>query len=820
MATIDPPASVRPLAPVDLYRRCDPAALPFDTTAEVGPLVDVVGQPRAVAALRFGVGMVHEGFNIFVLGSSGMGRHALVRRFLEDQAKHRPVPQDLCYVHNFEQPHKPRVLCLPAGTGAALRDDMRELVEDLRVALPAMFESEEYQTRRHVLEEEIKERPEQAFADLSHRARERGFAMLRTPVGLVFAPLQPGTEEVIEPDAFKQLPEDERKRLQGEIEALQTDVQKILRQMPRWERELRDAVRKLDREVTDNAVVHLIDEIRVKYAALPAVVAYLDSVQSDVIDNAGDFVGREEPQPHESAGAQAQDSQPSLRRYRVNILIDHGASPHGPIVYEDNPTYTNLVGRVEYIAQMGALVTDFNLIKPGALHQANGGYLLLEARKVLSQPYAWEALKRALQSHQVRIEALGQALGLVSTVSLEPEPLDLDIKVALIGEPLLYYLLCAYDPEFSQLFKVVADLDDRMTWDDDGLPDYARLIATLAHRRGLRPLNRAGVARMIEHGARMADDQARLSMFQEGIDNLLCEADWQAAQAGAGVIDAPHVQQAIDAQIYRSDRLRARIHEGILRETILIDTEGAVAGQVNGLSVIQLGNFAFGQPSRITAVVRLGKGDVVDIERQVELGGPLHSKGVLILSGFLGARYAADRPLALSASLVFEQSYGGVDGDSASSAELYALLSAIAGLPVRQGLAVTGSVNQRGQVQAIGGVNEKIEGFFDVCRARGLTGEHGVLIPAANVKHLMLRHDVVAAVAAGQFNVYPIATIDEGIALLTGVAAGERGPDGAYPPDSVNGRVAARLRELSEAARAFQAPPGAATGESPSEGQA
>ncbi len=814
MATHDPTGTVLPLPVAALYRRCDPDALPFDTTADIEPLADVVGQPRAVAALQFGVGIGHEGFNVFVLGAPGMGRHALVRRFLEDQAKHRPVPQDLCYVHNFEQPHKPRVLCLPAGTGVALRDDMRELVEDLRAALPAMFESEEYQTRRHVLEEEMKERPEQAFADLNHRARERGFAMLRTPVGLVFAPLQPGKEEVIEPDAFKQLPEDERKRLQTEIESLQTDVQKILRQMPRWERELRDAVRKLDREVTDNAVAHQIDEIRAKYAALPAVIAYLDSVQADVIDNAGDFVGQGEPQPG-AEGGQSPDGQPPLRRYRVNVLIDHSASPHGPIVYEDNPTFTNLVGRVEYIAQMGALVTDFNLIKPGALHQANGGYLLLEARKVLGQPYAWEALKRALQSHQVRIEALGQALGLVSTVSLEPEPLPLDTKVALIGEPLLYYLLCAYDPEFSQLFKVVADLDDRMPWDDAGLPDYARLIATLAKRRGLRPLSRGGAARVIEHGARMADDQARLSMFQEGLDNLLCEADWQAARGAADVIDAPHVQQAIDAQVYRSDRLRARIHEGILRETILIDVTGAVPGQVNGLSVIQIGNFAFGQPSRITAVVRLGKGDVVDIERQVELGGPLHSKGVLILSGFLGARYAADRPLALSASLVFEQSYGGVDGDSASSAELYALLSAIADLPVRQGLAVTGSVNQRGQVQAIGGVNEKIEGFFDVCRARGLTGDQGVLIPASNVKHLMLRHDVVDAVATGQFNVYPVATVDEGIALLTGVAAGTAGPDGSYPPDSVNGRVAVRLHALGEAARAFQAPPAAAAGEAP-----
>jgi predicted ATP-dependent protease len=794
-----------PLAPAALSRRCDPAAFDFETTAEIESLTEIVGQPRAVAAMRFGVGIAREGFNIFALGQSGVGRHVLVRRFLEAEAAQRPVPDDICYVHNFDQPHKPRVLRLPAGTGVRLRDDMAALIEDLRASLPAAFESEEYQTRRHVVEEHIKEQGEQAFGDLGKRARERGFAMLRTPGGLVFAPLKPEGDEIIEPDAFQKLPEEERDRIQAEIETLQSDLQKILRQIPRMERELREQIRTLDREVTDQAVGHLIDDLRQKYAELEAVTGYLDAVEADVIARAGDFLDREGG-PQAALAAETTPADGPLRRYRVNVLIDHSASEHAPLVYEDNPNFINLIGRVEYIAQMGALVTDFNLIRPGALHQANGGYLLLDARKVLVEPYAWEALKRALQSRQLRIESLGQALGMVSTVSLEPEPVALDVKVALVGEPMLYYLLCSLDPDFAPLFKVAADLDDRMEWDVEGQAVYARLIATLARRQNLRALDRSAVARVIEHGARMTEDRERLSMSQESLENLICEADWQAEQAASDVIRGQDVEAAIEAQIYRSDRLRTRVHEGILRDTIMIDTAGAVIGQVNGLSVIQLGGFGFGQPSRITARVRLGKGEVVDIEREVDLGGPLHSKGVLILTGFLGERYASMRPLALSASLVFEQSYGGVDGDSASSAELYALLSALAEAPVRQGLAVTGSVNQHGQVQPIGGVNEKIEGFFDICRARGLTGDQGVMIPSTNVKHLMLRRDVVDAVAAGRFQVYPIETIDQGIALLSGVEAGERGPDGSYPPASINGRVAARLAAMADAARAFQTP--------------
>jgi len=487
-------------------------------------------------------------------------------------------------------------------------------------------------------------------------------------------------------------------------------------------------------------------------------------------------------------------------------MVDHSESKGAPVVYEDNPTYQNLVGEAEYMAQLGAIFTDFGLLRPGALHQANGGCLLLDAVRVLSLPYAWEGLKRALRSGQIRIESLGQALSLISTASLEPEPIPLNVKVVLLGERLLYYLLVQRDSEFNELFKVAVDFDEEVDRSPSSQLVYAKLIGRLARQEKLLPFDRGGVARVIEQSSRLVSDAEKLSLHNQTLSDLLREADYWARKAGSNLVAAGDVQRAIDSQVYRASRLRDRYQEEVLRGTLLIDTQGAKVGQVNGLSVVQPGRFAFGHPSRITARVRLGRGEVVDIEREVELSGPIHSKGVLILSGFLGARYAPDRPLSLSASLVFEQSYSGVEGDSASSAELYALLSALSEAPIKQSLAVTGSVNQRGEVQAIGGVNEKIEGFFDLCQARGLTGEQGVLIPASNVKHLMLRRDVVEAVGAAKFHVYPVETIDQGISLLTGLEAGERDSSGSFPEDSINHRVEMRLIALAEKRAAFGQP--------------
>lgn len=787
-----------PLQPIQLYQPCDPEQFGFQTTAELEDLAEIIGQMRAMDAVRFGAGIRREGYNLFVLGPAGMGKRSMVRQVLEQRARDERQPSDWCYINNFAKPHQPQALRLPPGKGAELRRHMAQLVEDLRTAIPALFESDEYRAKTEAIQEAFNKRREQAFKEVGDEAEKLEIVLLRTPDGFAFAPTR--NHEVIPPDEYDKLPEEEKQRVEAVIAGLQERLEKILRQMPQWRKERHEQVKQLNRETTLSAVVHLVNELREAYADLPEVLKYLDLVQQDMVENADDFRKQEESATF--AGMTMVTHQ-TFHRYQVNALVTNGKSPGAPIVSEDNPTYSNLVGRVEHTAQFGALVTDFTMIKPGVLHRANGGYLLLDVRKVLVQPFAWEALKRALQSREIRIESLGQMYSLVSTVSLEPEPIPLDTKVVLFGDRLFYYLLQEYDPEFDELFKVAADFEDRIERSADTHLLYARLISTLTRKEGLQPFDRGAVARVIEHSARLAGDAQRLSTHMRSVADLLLEADYWAREAGREVVDTAAVQQAIDTHIHRQDRLRARLYEEILRDTLMISTGGAVAGQVNGLSVIELGEFAFAQPTRITATTRLGDGELVNIEREVKLSGAIHSKGVLILSSFLAARYARNQPLALSASLVFEQSYGFVEGDSASLAELCALLSNLADAPIRQSLAVTGSVNQFGQVQAIGAVNEKIEGFFDICTARGLTGEQGVLIPAANVKHLMLRRNVVEAAELGRFQIYAVENVDQAIAILTGVPAGEADASGNYPEGSVNRRVAARLAELSEIRKSF-----------------
>ncbi|MCL7451827.1 MAG: AAA family ATPase [Anaerolineae bacterium] len=792
-----------------LYQHTDPARFGFETTEELEDLDQVVGQPRAVEAMKFGMGIKARGYNIFAVGPPGTGKRTVVTQYFEQQAKEAPVPPDWCYVNNFEESHRPKVIQLPAGKGIAFRQDMDELVDSLGTALSAAFESEEYQARRQSIASELQERQSEYFQDLQEKAQEKGVALLRTPAGLAFAPIREG--EVMSSDEVQELPEEERKQMESQVEELQTELQKIVRQVPSWQRETQDRLRELNREMANFAVGGLIDEIQERYSDFPKIVEHLDGVQKDIVENARDFLAG--PQQEEGnlpaalrgamSGQSGEGGSLVLRRYRVNLLVDHSQAEGAPVVHEDNPTYQNLVGRVEHIAQMGALVTDFNLIKPGALHRANGGFLIIDARKILTQPYAWEGLKRALRSREIRIESVGQMLSLISTISLEPETIPMNTKVALLGEPMLYYLLYQLDPDFPELFKVQADFATSMDRNDENQELYARMIASLARREELMPLDRTGVARVIEHGARIVSDTQKVSVQMRDIADLLREASYWASQNGHDVITAADVQEAIDAQIYRSDQLRERVEEAIERDIVLIDARGDKIGQINGLSVIQLGNFAFGRPNRITARAWMGKGNVVDIEREVELGGPIHSKGVYILSAFLGERYAEEIPLSLSASLVFEQSYSGVEGDSASSAELYALLSAIAEVPLKQSLAVTGSVNQHGGVQAIGGVNQKIEGFFDVCRAEGLTGDQGVLIPASNVQHLMLRQDVVDAVKEGQFHIYPVENVDQGLELLTGMPAGERDEEDKFPEGTVNRRIEDRLVAIAEKRQAF-----------------
>jgi lon-related putative ATP-dependent protease len=795
---------VKSLEAQSLSKHCDPDQFDFETTDELHELDEIIGQARALDAVKFGIGMERQGYNIFALGPEGAGKRTILTQFFEKASANQSVPSDWVYVNNFHEQHKSRALRLPAGKGVEFRRDMEEFIEEVRTALTTAFESDEYRARMQEIETELEETQGKTLEELGKRAKEKGLAMIRTPTGLVFAPLREG--EVMSPEEIQSLSEEERERLEKEATDLQEELQKILLQIPRLQREVREKVKALNREVAEISVDGLMGELNEKYTDFPEILDHLNAVREDIVANIREMTdqdGEREGPSIPIPGSRIRQGSPLLRRYQVNLLVDHSQSKGAPVIYEDNPTYQNLTGRVEHIAQLGALITDFNLIKPGALHRANGGYLILEAYKVLTQPYAWEGLKRALQSEQIRVESPGQMMSLISTVSLEPEPIPLNVKVALIGDPLLYYQLNALDPDFSELFRVAADFGEVMEWNAENQKLYARLIGNLIRKDQLRPFDRCAVARVLEHSSRMVEDAERLTTQMREIANLLRESDHWAGEAGKEVVGLDEVQKAIDAQVYRSDRLKERIQENILRETILIDTEGEAVGQVNGLSVLQLGDFSFGRPSRITASVRMGGGEVVDIEREVELGGPIHSKGVLILSSFLGGRYAHEHPLSLSASIVFEQSYGEVDGDSASSAELYALLSAIANVPIKQSLAVTGSVNQRGQVQAIGGVNEKIEGFFDICKARGLSGDQGVLIPTSNVKHLMLRQDVVDAVREGKFHVYPIETIDQGIEVLTGIPAGEPDESGAYAEDSINGLVQTQLSEYAERRAAF-----------------
>jgi lon-related putative ATP-dependent protease len=786
---------IEPLDIGELRWRCDPAQFDFETTRDLAELNEIIGQKRVVSAIHFAADMAYPGYNIFALGAPGLGKHSVADRFLRERAGKRPVPDDWCYVSTFDDSHRPGRLALPAGRGSALQHDMATFVEDCRLGLTNAFESEEYRTRRQVLEEEMSERNEEAVAEVERAAKEENIALVRTPMGFGLAPVKDG--EIVKPEVFRTYPEEQRKAIEKKIEAIQEKLRAALSHAPTWFKETRDKIRQLNEETARFAVTGLIDALKQTYADLPDVATYLEAAGADVIANAEAFL---------QAGQQAEagpppglnGSNPLFRRYRINLLVDNSAEQHAPVIYEDNPTYDRLLGAIEYRAEMGALTTDFTLIRAGSAHRANGGYLIVDARKLLTYPFAWEGLKQALRNQEIRIEPIARALGLMSTQTLEPEPIPLDVKVVLVGEPMLYYLLSEYDPEFPELFKVMADFDERIDRTPETLQSYARLVAGIVNRQSLQPFDRNAVARVMEQSSRIADHREKFSASISALSDLLREADYEARQAGRDIVTADDVEQAIDSATFRSDRIRGRMLEQILEETVLIETQGSKIGQINGLAVLGIGGFSFGKPSRITARVTLGRGDVLDIEREVKLGGPLHSKGVLILAGFLGAHFVTDLPLSLHASLVFEQSYGGVDGDSASSAELYCLLSAIAEVPIGQNFAVTGSVNQNGEVQAIGGVNEKIEGFFDICAARGLNGEQGVLIPRANIRHLMLHRRVCDAVTAGRFHIYPVATIDEGIERLTGILAGARQPDGSFPAGSVYRRVADRLRALAE----------------------
>jgi predicted ATP-dependent protease len=805
--------SPRELTADQLRRACLPSDLAFQSTDDLEQLNEIIGQERATRAIEFGLDIPSYGYNIYTLGPSGAGKTTTIAKYLERKAAGRPVPNDWGYVNNFLRPDEPLALRLPPGGGRSLRDRFDALLDDLEEQLPQAFEGENYEQHRKEMVQELEQRRQQVLEGMETFASERGFAIVQAPMGLLFAPLIDGKAATRE--QFEQLPIEQQKGYEAREPELRAEMERSLRVLKALADEAANRLQNLDREIAAVTIGPGFDELESAYAEWEEVVQYLREVREHISQNvegykSGASVNQEQTSP---AALLLGPPQSLFEHYRINVVVDHGGESGAPVVVETNPTYYNLIGRIEQEAQFGTLVTDYSLIKGGSLLRANGGYLVVDARALLRQPLAYEALKRSLRHQQVKIEELGAQFSMIATTSLSLEPIPLDVKVILIGDPYTYYLLYAYDDEFQKLFKVRADFASQMDWTAENMVKVARFIRTRCAEESLPPFDASGVAKVIEYSGRLVEDQRKLTTRFAHVADIVREAAYWAQAAAPAASGSPlfvtgeDVERAIDERHYRSSLVEERVREAIVNDTVMIDVAGAKIGQVNGLAVLALGDTMFGKPSRITAKTFLGQSGVINIEREAKLSGKVHDKGVLIITGYLGGKYALDKPLSLTATLTFEQSYDGVDGDSASSTEVYALLSALARLPIQQGIAVTGSVNQHGEIQAIGGATPKIEGFFDVCKEKGLTGQQGVIIPAANVATLMLREDVVEAVAAGQFHIYAVSSIDEGIAILTGLPAGERGPDGRFPPDTVNRRVDDALRELAVRFRNFGKPP-------------
>ncbi|MCF6282280.1 MAG: AAA family ATPase [Candidatus Polarisedimenticolaceae bacterium] len=788
------------LDPTQLYHACDLEQLTFDSTADIENLSEIIGQKRVLESIKFGIGMPYEGYNLYVMGSPGLGRHTVVDQELQSKAESEPTPVDWCYVANFDHPHTPRALQLPSGIGRKLQHDMEQLIDDLLNAIPAAFQSDEFGARSLEISTKFKQEEDEAATALNQRAADKGVALLHTPKGYTLAPSKDGN--ILDHNAFKKLSEEEQEKIEANLDDIREELNKAMSRMPIWQREIHKSYKALERQVIEATVAQMINELLQSYQPIPAVIDYLNAVHHDIVEHGEIFREAEGEE-----GKKRTSQNPEFSRYRINTLVDNDEVTGAPIIYEDSPTYQNLIGRVEHIAHFGTLMTDFTMIKAGALHRANGGYLILDAERILNTPYAWEGLKRALRAEEVRIESIERLMSLVTTISLEPQPIPINLKVLIIGSRQLYYMLKEYDPEFSLLFKVTADFSETMSREDHNDKLYAQLIATLQKREGLQTIDRTGVGRIIEESVRRAGHGNKLSLHLGSLSDLLRESDFCAKARSSKVTQTEDVQTAIAAQERRVSQYQEQMFEEILAGTLLISTEGTQLAQVNALMVIQLGDFAFGVPARVSATARLGAGEVIDIEREVAQAGTIHSKGVMILSSYLASRYAKHQPLSVSASLVFEQTYGSIEGDSASVAELCALLSALGDIPIKQSLAITGSINQHGQVQAIGGVCEKIEGFFDVCQKRGLTGNEGVIIPEANMKELMLRHRVIEAVERGEFHIYAVSHVEQAMELLTGQAAGLPNADGLYPESTINGHIQLRLAEWTMMRLHYSNPP-------------
>ena len=790
---------IRQLTVQEVRNTCTPESLGFESTQTLEPAPTIIGQSRALQALQFGLEIKNSGFNIYAAGLPGTGKMTAITGFLERLAKSKETPADWCYVHNFDDPYRPKALRLKAGMAVKFQRDMRKLIETAKADIRRAFESEEYLRRRDDLGRTFNEKREKLFNQLNQMAHSNGFAIQISPVGVVLIPLVDG-KPLNEQEVLALSPE-VREQMAKRQESIQGQIKDGMAQMRTWDREVREQVDDLDREVVQFVLQMPIEELEKKYTDAPGVVEYLKAVEEHILENKDLF--RSPPESTESNPFAAKVVADALKKYEVNALVDNTTLEGAPVIIEMNPIFNNLIGRMEKEAHFGALASDFTMIRPGSIHKANGGYLVIRMEDILPEIMAWEGLKRCLREQKIIIEELAERLGFVTVKGIIPEPIPLNLKVILIGDSVYYHLLYKLDREFPELFKVKADFDSRMDRNAENVRQYAATLCSVCRKENLRHLDKTAAAKMIEHSSRLAEDQQKLSTRFAEIADIIREANYWAGLDGKELVNGEHVSKAIETKIYRSDLIQEHIREVIERSILKIDTDGEVAGQVNGLSVIDLGDLSFGRPSRITASTAAGPEGVVDIDREAKLGGPIHTKGVLILSGIIAERYATGMPLSLSARLVFEQSYQEVEGDSASSAELYALLSSLSGIPIKQSIAVTGSVNQKGEVQAIGGVNQKIEGFYEVCKPTGLNGKHGVIIPSSNVQNLMIREDIVEAMGQGKFTIYAVDNVDEGIEILTGVKAGKRLESGGFEDGSINDRVQRRLEQFARVMREF-----------------
>ncbi|MFO7983085.1 MAG: ATP-binding protein [Desulfuromonadales bacterium] len=787
------------LEQADLAWKCEPEQFEFRSTDELPPLEGTIGQDRALSAINFGLEIGDDGFNIFILGEPGTGRSSTIKNILHSRAKDQPVPEDWCYVHDFEMEARPKNFTLPSGKGRELKKDVDELVERLAEEIPKAFEGKEYEEQKSSITSAYAEKNKELLKELEEEAQEAGFNLQRTVSGLVLVPTRNG--EPISQEDYQQLSEEEKSSIDERGEKLQEKLNEVLREIRDQEKKMREDIHEMEQSYLFSVMGHLFEVLEEKYKDYDTVLEHFENVKKDILDRLDEF--RPNQQQVALPGMSQEGPEEKFERYKINLFIDHSESEGAPVVYEPNPTYFNLFGRIEHTIQMGNASTNFTMIKPGALHRANGGYLVLDCREVLINPFTYEALKRSIRNQEIKIEDMMEQFRLIATVSLKPQPIPLDCRIILIGTPIFYYLLYQLDDDFRKYFKVKADFDRMMKNTAENIQQYALFIASKSKEEGTAPFDPSGVARVVEHSARLIADKNRLSSRFLDIADLIRESAFYAHRQDKEMVDKSDVETALEAKIYRSNKLEERIQEAIDEGTLLIDTSGEVVGQVNGLSVYMMGDYAFGRPSRVTVRTYFGKSNVVNIEREAKISGSIHDKGVMILTGFFGARYAQDKPLSMSASICFEQSYGGVEGDSASTTELYGLLSSLSDLPIRQGVAVTGSVDQRGIVQPIGGVNEKVEGFYAVCKAQGLTGEQGVIIPKRNVKNLMLKQEVIEAVENGDFHVWAVENVDEGIEILTGVPAGEKQEDGTWPSGTVNALVDEQLLKLADINRNF-----------------